>query len=125
MGDRRLFRRSNPSEDQVLPEDQPDEQDELLSEADAVEDDVPARSLLTVEGVISTVSLGSRGDAPALEASIAATNAETGEDEDLVLVWLGRTEIAGVHPGRAIVATARVCSESGARVMYNPRYDLR
>ncbi|HWU32560.1 MAG TPA: hypothetical protein VN108_06785 [Marmoricola sp.] len=122
MGDRRLFRRSATSEDQAVIEA---DQEEPAVEMEDIEEEVCARSLLTVEGVISGVSLGARGDAPALEASIAATNSETGEHEDLVLVWLGRTEIAGVHPGRSIVATARVCSESGARVMYNPRYDLR
>lgn len=83
------------------------------------------RSLLTVHGVISDVSLGTRGDAPALEAGIDATNAETGEAEHVMLVWLGRTQIAGIHPGREIVATARICDEGAGHVMYNPRYDLR
>lgn len=83
------------------------------------------RSLLTVQGVISDVSVGARGDAPALEAGIDATNTKTGEQEHVVLVWLGRTQIAGIHPGREIVATARICNEGGGHVMYNPRYDLR
>jgi len=83
------------------------------------------RSLLTVQGVISEISLSSRGDAPALEAGIEATNLDTGETKHLRLVWLGRTEIAGIHLGREIVATARICDEGGDPVMYNPRYDLR
>lgn len=124
MGDRRLFRRgSAPSGDQPAVEAVNDEPLAPL-EAEGIEDENCARSPLTVEGVISGVALGSRGDAPALEVSIDAGPVED-EGEPLILVWLGRTEIAGIHPGRAIVATARVCSEGGARVMYNPRYDLR
>ena len=122
MGDRRLFRRSATSDDQVPQEL---EQEVTPLEVDDADEDICARAPLTVDGVISGVSLGSRGDAPALEAAITATNADTGEAEDLILVWLGRTDIAGIHPGREIVATARVCAENGARVMYNPRYDLR
>ena len=123
MGDRRLFRRSAAPEDQAEP--QIESEEDVPSEFDELDDEICARAPLTVEGIISNVSLGSRGDAPALEASVAATNEDTGETEDLVLVWLGRTDIAGIHPGREIIATARVCAENGTRVMYNPRYDLR
>jgi len=128
MGDRRLFRGAKvreetgsdvatlpvPAPTPVIPPGSPQAVDASC-----------VRSLITVQGVISDVSLGSRGDAPALEAGIDAFNAETGISKHLVLVWLGRTEIAGIHPGREIVATARICDESGGHVMYNPRYDLR
>lgn len=123
MGDRRLFRRTPTSvEDQAPPEAAEQELSPLEEE---LVDENCARAPFTVEGVIAEVALGSRGDAPALEVSIRATDADRADDGPLVLVWLGRTEIAGIHPGREIVATARICSEGGARVMYNPRYDLR
>lgn len=129
LGDRRLFRGTKvrteeanadvqtvplPQEPRVIPPGSPQAVDASC-----------VRSLLTVHGVISDVTLSSRGDAPALEAGIDATNAKTGESEHVVLVWLGRTQIAGIHPGREIVATARICDESDGHVMYNPRYDLR
>lgn len=131
MGDRRLFRqnRPRPTEGAVavatpvapsapvtprVPPGSPQAVDQSC-----------VRSLVTVQGTISDVSLSSRGDAPALEVGVDAVDAETGEKQRVVLVWLGRAEIAGIHPGREIVATARFCAESGERVMYNPRYDLR
>lgn len=88
-------------------------------------DESIVRAPKTVHGVISTVALGTRGDAPALEVSLSSTDANTGEDDRVTLVWLGRTKISGIELGREVVATARVCDEAGVRVMYNPRYDLR
>lgn len=130
MGDRRLFRggkvRAEEADSQVEALPAPIEQPPAIPPGSPHAVDASCvRSLLTVHGVISAVSLGSRGDAPALEAGIDATNEKTGEAEHMTLVWLGRTQIAGIHPGREIVATARICNESGAHVMYNPRYDLR
>ena len=129
MGDRRLFRQSRPRpvEGGVAVESAPEPPAvrEIPPGSPQAVDQSCVRSLTTVAGTISDVSLGSRGDAPALEVGVEATNTKTGEKEHVVLVWLGRTEIAGIHPGREIVATARFCAESGAHVMYNPRYDLR
>lgn len=129
MGDRRLFRQSRQRAGdgavavQTAPE--PPAVREIPPGSPQAVDQSCVRSLITVEGIISDVSLGSRGDGPALQVGVDATNTKTGEQEHVVLVWLGRTEIAGIHPGREIVATARFCAESGAHVMYNPRYDLR
>ena len=130
MGERRLFRQSRTRTAEA--EVEPEVAAPAIDEAPVIPPDSPqavdascVRSLLTVTGVISEVSLGSRGDAPALEASLDAVDEESGATKQVVLVWLGRTEIAGIHAGREIVATARICDESGAHVMYNPRYDLR
>lgn len=134
MGDRRLFRHSRPrpSEGAVAVATPATPVTPLSPVAPHVPPGSPqavdqscVRSLITVKGTITDVSLGSRGDAPALEVGVDAVDAETGRTEHVVLVWLGRAEIAGIHPGREIVATARFCAESGAHVMYNPRYDLR
>ncbi|MGN6161134.1 MAG: hypothetical protein ACTHOG_05455 [Marmoricola sp.] len=129
MGDRRLFRgtkvRTEEGSTTLETVPLPDQPPAIPPGSPQAVDASCVRSLLTVQGVISEVSLGSRGDAPALEASMEATNPKTGDQDRLVLVWLGRTEIAGIHPGREIVATARICDEDGSHVMYNPRYDLR
>jgi hypothetical protein len=41
------------------------------------------------------------------------------------VLWLGRRRIAGIFPGRAIRVTGRIGVHGGARIMYNPRYELR
>ncbi len=43
----------------------------------------------------------------------------------LTLVWLGRRRIAGVTPGRSIVAHGRLVEVDGRRVIFNPAYELR
>src|SRR6266542_1528522 len=42
------------------------------------------------------------------------------------LVWLGRRRIAGIEPGRSLVARGRIARQSnGDLVIYNPWYELR
>jgi hypothetical protein len=42
------------------------------------------------------------------------------------LVWLGRRRIAGIEPGRSVVARGRIARQSnGDLVIYNPWYELR
>ena len=41
------------------------------------------------------------------------------------LVWLGRRRIAGIEPGRRIVATGRVGVHNGRLAIYNPWYELQ
>lgn len=43
----------------------------------------------------------------------------------VLLVWLGRRGIAGIEPGRSLVARGRVAARNGTPVMYNPWYELR
>ena len=42
----------------------------------------------------------------------------------LRLVWLGRREIPGVHPGRRLRVSGTVSREGTTAVLYNPRYEL-
>ena len=79
---------------------------------------VADRSRVTVGGVLRSVTLRSRETVPALEAELYDG---TGT---LRLVWLGRREIAGVHPGRRMRVTGLVCEESRTPTVYNPRYEL-
>jgi hypothetical protein len=42
------------------------------------------------------------------------------------LVWLGRRRIAGIEPGRSLVARGRIARQSsGDLVIYNPWYELK
>ena len=44
--------------------------------------------------------------------------------DTLTLVWLGRRRIAGVEPGRKIMARGRVGLHDGQLAIYNPWYEL-
>ncbi|RMI04680.1 OB-fold nucleic acid binding domain-containing protein [Cellulomonas triticagri] len=72
-----------------------------------------------VSGVIRSVVLRPRQGVPALEAELYDGSG------NLVLVWLGRREIAGVEPGRRLKVEGMVCTREGRRSMFNPRYELR
>lgn len=89
----------------------------------------PDRVPVTVQGLLRTVTLRPRGGVPALEAELYDGSGV------LVVIWLGRRQIAGIAPGRSIRVTGRIgagdstgrgagSSVMGTRVMYNPRYEL-
>lgn len=77
------------------------------------------RELVTVSGTLRAVTLRPRAGVPALEAELF-----DGSDA-LDVVWLGRRSIAGIEPGRRLVATGRLGHARGRRVLFNPRYELR
>lgn len=77
------------------------------------------RSRVKVCGMIKTVTLRPRAGVPALQAELY-----DGSDA-LQLIWLGRRQIAGIEPGRSLVAEGRVTVQQGRRTMFNPRYELR
>ncbi len=80
--------------------------------------EVADRGRAKVRGVLHTVTLQPRAGVPALEAELY-----DGTDV-LTLIWLGRRRIAGIDCGRALVASGRLTTVDGRRVMYNPEYDL-
>ena len=41
------------------------------------------------------------------------------------LVWIGRRKIPGIEPGRNILVRGRIGDRDGAKVIYNPYYELR
>ena len=70
-------------------------------------------------GTLRTVTLRPRGGAPALEAELY-------DGTDVInLVWLGRRRIAGIAPGRRLLAEGLVSVQDGRKVIFNPRYELR
>ena len=80
--------------------------------------DAPDRQPVTVQGVVRTITLRPRGGVPALEAELY-----DGSDV-LTVIWLGRRQIAGIGPGRAMRLTGRIGGATDERIMYNPRYEL-
>jgi len=94
-----------------------------LRRTHAVEDgttiaDAPDRQLVLLRGTLRTVTLRPRGGVPALEAEL-----DDGSGV-LTIVWLGRRRIAGIVPGRSLQVQGRIGLHDGARIIYNPRYEL-
>ncbi|MBQ0985540.1 OB-fold nucleic acid binding domain-containing protein [Streptomyces sp. F63] len=79
----------------------------------------PDREVVKVTGTLRTVTQRPRAGVPALEAELYDGSAP------LDVVWLGRRSIAGIEPGRRLIATGRVSVSQGRRVLFNPRYELR
>ncbi len=80
--------------------------------------EVGDRQVASIRGTIQTVTLQPRAGLPALEAELF-----DGTDM-LTLIWLGRRRIGGIDCGRKLIATGRITTVEGRRVMYNPRYQL-
>jgi hypothetical protein len=76
------------------------------------------REPVRLRGTLKTVTLRPRGGVPALEAELFDGSGS------LVLVWLGRREIAAISPGRAIEIEGRIGRQGSDRIIYNPRYQL-
>ncbi|GAA3128481.1 OB-fold nucleic acid binding domain-containing protein [Planomonospora alba] len=100
------------------------EADELRQELDRQQDATPivacaGRRRFKVTGTLRTVTLRPRGGAPALEAELY-------DGSDVIdLIWLGRRKIAGIEPGRMVLAEGLVSVQDGRKVMFNPRYELK
>jgi hypothetical protein len=41
------------------------------------------------------------------------------------LVWLGRSRIPCIEPGRPLVARGRISEHDGVKVIFNPWYELK
>lgn len=80
--------------------------------------DAPDRERVKLRGTLRTVTLRPRGGVPALEAELFDGSGV------VTVVWLGRRRIAGISPGRAIQVEGRIGTSEGARIIYNPRYEL-
>ena len=80
--------------------------------------EAPDREKVRLRGRLRTVTLRPRAGIPALEAELSDGSGV------ITVVWLGRRRIAGIDPGRGIEVQGRIGAHEGARVMYNPRYEL-
>ncbi len=80
--------------------------------------ELPARCRATVCGCLRSVTVRPRESSCQLEAELFDGSGT------LRLVWVGREAIAGIEPGRRLRAHGTVSSCEGARVMYNPSYEM-
>ncbi|MDG9703485.1 OB-fold nucleic acid binding domain-containing protein [Streptomyces sp. DH37] len=77
------------------------------------------RQIVKVTGTLRTVTQRPRAGVPALEAELFDGSAP------LDVVWLGRRSIAGIEPGRKLIASGRIAMNRGRPVLFNPKYELR
>ncbi|MGW7004952.1 OB-fold nucleic acid binding domain-containing protein [Streptomyces sp. NPDC054933] len=77
------------------------------------------RERVCVAGTLRAVTFRPHGGAPALEAELWDGTAS------VTLIWLGRREIAGIHPGRRLRVRGRTTNLRGRRAIYNPAYELQ
>jgi hypothetical protein len=68
--------------------------------------------------VLRSVTYRPKGRVPALVAELYDGSGS------IDLVWLGRRDVAGIQPGRRIVASGMVCPGQRRNTIYNPRYEL-
>lgn len=88
----------------------------LLTEACCTEN---RGETVTVGGRLRSVVYTPRENVPTLEAELF-----DGTDS-ISLVWLGRRRIAGIEPGRRLIAKGRVGVHEGRPAIYNPWYELQ
>jgi hypothetical protein len=80
--------------------------------------DLRPGSYVQVVGRLRAVVYTPSETVPTLEAELF-----DGSDS-MELVWLGRRRIAGLEPGRRVVARGRVGDHNGRKAIYNPWYEL-
>lgn len=72
-----------------------------------------------VAGRLRAVVYTPSANVPTLEAELFDGSGS------IALVWLGRRRIAGIEPGRWIIARGRVGDHDGTPALYNPWYELQ
>ncbi len=74
---------------------------------------------VTVTGRLRAVVYTPRDTVPTVDAELYDGSGS------VHLVWLGRSRIPGIEPGRALVARGRVSEHDGIKVIFNPWYELK
>jgi hypothetical protein len=77
------------------------------------------RPVVRVMGTLRAVHERSVAGMPALRAELDDGSAS------LEVIWLGQRAIAGIEPGRTLIASGRIAMTHGRPVLFNPRYQLR
>jgi DNA/RNA endonuclease YhcR with UshA esterase domain len=80
--------------------------------------DLADRQCATVTGAVRSIILRPSSEVPALVAELYDGT------EPLTLVWLGRREIPGIHPGTVLKATGRVTRYRGVKTIFNASYQI-
>ena len=78
----------------------------------------PGGRRVRVTGALGQVRPGAPGSPPMLRAELG------GGPDAVTVIWLGRTSITGIEPGRPVAVEGTIALRHGRKVMYNPRYDL-
>jgi hypothetical protein len=73
---------------------------------------------VSVHGIIRSVTLRPRGNAPTLEAEVYDGSGH------ISLIWIGHRRLSGVDVGRPISAQGRVTCPQGQATIFNPTYRL-
>jgi RecG-like helicase len=81
--------------------------------------DVERGETTVVGGRVRSVKFNPTANVPVLEAELFDGSCQ------IQLVWLGRRRIAGIEPGRKLLARGRVGVHNGALAIYNPWYELQ
>ena len=74
---------------------------------------------VTVTGRLRSVVFTPRDTVPTVDAELFDGSGS------VHLVWLGRSRIPGIEPGRALVARGRVSERDGTKMIFNPWYELK
>lgn len=102
---------------------------ELDAEAlsSAAEEEGATRTCFCRRGEVVTVSGRLREVVYVPRETVPTVEAELFDGTGSVrLVWLGRRRIAGIEPGRSLVARGRIARQpDGDLVLYNPWYELK
>jgi RecJ-like exonuclease len=75
--------------------------------------------VVTVTGRLRAVEYTPRETVPTLRAELFDGSAS------IDLIWLGRRRVAGIEPGRTVMAHGRVGVHDDRLAIYNPWYELR
>lgn len=76
------------------------------------------RARAEVSGVLRSVTYRPQDKVPALVAELYDGSGSVD------LIWLGRRDVAGIRPGRRLVASGMVCPGRRRNTIFNPRYEL-
>ncbi|MDR1807914.1 MAG: OB-fold nucleic acid binding domain-containing protein [Propionibacteriaceae bacterium] len=79
---------------------------------------VTARCRVDVRGQVVDTAVVAEPGGPWFEAGLADA---TGT---LTLVWMGRSGVPGIEPGRRLRVTGRAVADRGRLVVFNPAYTL-
>ena len=74
---------------------------------------------VTVSGRLRSVVFTPRDTVPTVDAELYDGSGS------VHLVFLGRSRIPGIEPGRALVARGRVSEYDGVKMIFNPWYELK
>ena len=79
---------------------------------------VRPRQEVTVAGAVVSLTY------PPVDAPVSLTARLDDGTGTISLIFMGRRDIPGIHPGRLMVARGRAAEMAGQIVMHNPTYEL-